>query len=154
MPRFSLCVTLAAMLILISGAIPATAENSISLEDAWSRATATGVDVAVGYVTIENGGDTPDRLVSASTAVAGSTEIHQTQDVDGVMRMRPVTDGVPVPANGAVVLAPGSYHLMFMGLRAPLKDGDTFPASLSFEHAGAIEVTFHVGSAGASGPQH
>ena len=88
------------MLILVLGAIPAAAENLIAVADAWSRATAPGVDIGVGYLTIKNNGDTPDRLVSVSTSVAEKTEIHQTQMLDGKMQMRPVPDGVPIPAKG------------------------------------------------------
>jgi periplasmic copper chaperone A len=138
--------------LLTQTAASAAGDRSISLEDAWSRATAEGADIAVGFVTIKNSGDTPDRLLSASAAFAEKTEIHETQMANGVMRMRPATDGVPIPAKGTVVFGPSGYHLMFMGLQGALKDGDAFPASLSFEHAGAIEVTFHVGNAGASEP--
>ncbi len=140
-----------ALVVLIFGAIPALAEGAITIEDAWSRATA-GTGVGVGYLTIKNGGDAPDRLVSVAVPLAGEAEIHQTQMVDGVMRMRPVTGGVPIPANGTVALGPNGYHLMLMDLKAPLQKGETFKASLTFEHAGTIEAIFHVGSAGASGP--
>ena len=59
---------------------------------------------------------------------------------------------MPIPANGTVALGPSGYHLMLMDLKAPLQKGETFKASLTFEHAGTIEAIFHVGSAGASGP--
>ena len=154
MHRFPFHAIALAMVVLIFSAVSAAAEKTIALEDAWSRATAQGVDIGVGFVTIKNNGDTPDRLVSASAASAERTEIHEMQMENGVMRMRPVTGGVPIPAGGSVVLGPGGYHLMFMGLKGPLKDGDAFPASLTFEHAGTLEVTFQVGSAGASGPHH
>ena len=88
MSRFSFRAVPLALLFLILNAI-ATAASSITLDDAWSRATA-GTGVGVGYLTIKNGGDTPDRLVSVSTTLADKAEIHQTQMVDGVMRMRPV----------------------------------------------------------------
>ena len=150
MRRFSFHIALV-MAVLIFGAMPAAADSSITLEDAWSRATAA-TGVGVGYLTIKNGGDTPDKLLSASAEVAEKAEIHQTEMVDGVMKMRPLTDGVPIPANGTVMLAPNGYHLMLMGLKAPLQKGDTFKASLTFEHAGAVEAIFHVGSIGAAGP--
>jgi copper(I)-binding protein len=150
MRRFSFRIALT-LAVLMFGAIPALADGAITLEDAWSRATA-GTGVGVGYLTINNGGDTPDRLVSVNTAVADKAEIHQTQMADGVMRMRPVTGGVPIPANGTVTFGPSGYHLMLMGLKAPLQKGETFTASLTFEHAGTIEAIFHVGIAGASGP--
>jgi hypothetical protein len=150
MSRFSFRAVALVLLFLILNAV-ATAASSITLDDAWSRATA-GTGVGVGYLTIKNGGDTPDRLVSVSTTLADRAEIHQTQMVDGVMRMRPVAGGVPIPANGTVTLGPSGYHLMLMGLKTPLQKGETFEASLTFEHAGTIAATFHVGGAGASGP--
>lgn len=150
--RFSFHGIAVAMLILVSGATPAAAKNSISVDKAWSRATAPGVDIGVGYLTITNDGDTPDRLVSVSTPVAERAEIHQTQMVDGKMQMRPVPDGIPIPPKGTVTLEPAGYHLMLMGLKAPLEKGSTFTTSLAFEHAGAIDVTFHVEGMGASAP--
>jgi copper(I)-binding protein len=142
-----------AMLILVLGAIPAAAENLIAVADAWSRATAPGVDIGVGYLTIKNTGDTPDRLVSVSTSVAEKTEIHQTQMLDGKMQMRPVPDGVPIPAKGTVMLEPAGYHLMLIGLKAPLQKGSTFAGSLTFEHAGTVDIAFHVEGLGASAPE-
>jgi periplasmic copper chaperone A len=126
--------------------------GSITVDKAWSRATAQGADIGVGYLTIKNNGDTPDRLVSVSAAVAEKVEMHQTQMVDGTMQMRPVPDGIPIPAKGTVMLEPAGYHLMLMGLKAPLQKGSTFGASLAFEQAGTVDVTFHVEGLGASAP--
>ncbi len=154
MSRFSLHGIAVAMLILIAGGVPAMAETSISVDSAWSRATAPGVDIGVGYLTIKNDGDTADRLVSVSTPVAETAEIHQTQMVDGKMEMRPVPDGIPIPAKSMVVLEPAGYHLMLMVLKAPLQKGSTFGARLAFERAGTVDVTFHVEGMGASAPGH
>jgi copper(I)-binding protein len=138
--------------ILIAAAIPAAAENAITVAKAWSRATPTGAEVAAGYLTIVNHGDSPDRLVSVKTSVAGNTGIHQMKMAAGKMEMRPVPDGIEIPAKGTVVLEPMGYHLMLMGLKAPLQKGDTFTGSLVFEHAGAIDVTFRVEGMGAMEP--
>jgi len=127
--------------------------GSIVIETPWSRATPGGAKVGVGYLTIKNDGATPDRLVSATTAIAGRTEIHLMSMDDGVMKMRPVADGVPVPANGSLVLGPNSYHLMFMDLARQLKQGEQFPSALVFEHAGTVDVTFDVEAIGAAAPQ-
>jgi copper(I)-binding protein len=152
MLRFSFHGVAVATLFLISGTIQAAAENPITVDKAWSRATAQGADIGVGYLTIKNNGDTPDRLVSVSAAVAEKVEMHQTQMVDGTMQMRPVPDGIPIPAKGTVMLEPAGYHLMLMGLKAPLQKGSTFGASLAFEQAGTVDVTFHVEGLGASTP--
>jgi periplasmic copper chaperone A len=144
---------LAAAVVFSAGVASAETVGTIAVENAWSRAVPEGASVGVGYLAIRNGGDEPDRLVSASTSLAAETEIHHTTMADGVMRMRPVPDGVPVPAKTTVMLEPNGYHFMFMGLTQPLKEGDAFPAKLTFEHAGNVEVTFHVLGIGAQGPK-
>ena len=131
---------------------PGKRPRAISRRKAWSRATPGGAEVAAGYLTIVNHGDTPDRLVSVSTSVAGKTEIHQMKMADGKMEMRPVPDGIEIPANGTVALEPMGYHLMLMDLKDPLQKGETFAGSLTFEHAGTVDVTFNVEGIGASGP--
>jgi periplasmic copper chaperone A len=145
-----------AVLLLIPGPVAAeeATAGAISVKDAWSRATPEGADVAVGYLTITNSGETPDRLVSASAAFAAQAEIHRMTMVNGVMQMRPVAEGVTIPAKGTVMFAPDSYHLMFMGFKEALQKGDTFPGSLTFEHAGTVDVTFHVQAMGAASPDN
>jgi len=140
-------------MVFAPGAAAAETVSAIAVENAWSRAVPKGTSVGVGYLAIRNEGDEPDRLVSASASLAAETEIHQTTMADGVMRMRPVPDGVPVPAKSTVMLEPSGYHFMFMGLTQPLKEGDAFPAKLTFERAGSVEVTFQVLGIGAQGPK-
>lgn len=143
-----------AMLLFLSGAAAEDATaGPISIKDAWSRATPEGANVGVGYLTITNDGDAPDRLVSADADFAGRAEIHQMTMNNDVMQMRPVPDGVTIPAKGSVVFSPASYHLMFMGLKGPLKQGDAVTGSLTFEHAGKVNVTFQVEAMGASAPE-
>jgi copper(I)-binding protein len=133
---------------------PAKAEaGAISVENAWTRATPKGAKVAAGYLTIKNNGDQPDRLVAARAEFAGKTEIHLMNTVDGVMRMRPVTDGVAVPPKDTVALEPNAYHLMFMDLAGPLREGESVRGELIFERAGSVEVTFKVMGIGARGPE-
>ena len=76
--------------------------------------------------------------------IAGTTEIHEMSMIDGVMQMRPVPEGVVVPAGGEVALTPGGYHLMFMDLKRPLQEGENFAGTLTFETAGNVDVTFTV----------
>ena len=150
MSRWALC-----LLILgaaLAGASAAKA-GSISAEKAWSRATPTGAKVAAGFVTIKNDGGEPDRLVSVSADFAGETQIHQMSMTGGMMKMRPVPEGIAIPPNSTVVLEPMGYHLMFMGFTQPLKQGDAFPAKFNFEHEGSMEVTFQVLGMGAQGPE-
>jgi periplasmic copper chaperone A len=127
--------------------------HDIVVSQAWSRATPKGSQVAGGYLTIENRGAHPDRLLSATSAGAGRVEVHTMKLQDGVMIMRPVEGGLLVPADGVVTLVPGAEHLMFIGLRVPLEEGMLLPVSLVFEHAGTIETTFGVEGIGAKGPR-
>ena len=100
--------------------------GAITIETPWSRATPGGAKVAAGYLTIKNDAATPDRLVSVTADIAGRAGIHQMSLADGMMKMRELTDGLPIPAQGSVALDPASYHLMFLDLKKPLKEGDTF----------------------------
>ena len=82
---------------------------------------------------IANNGGASDKLVSASTDAAGVVEIHTVEMTDGVMQMRPLTDGLEIPANGSVTLEPGGFHIMLMDLQESLVDGETVTLTLTFE---------------------
>ncbi len=109
-----------------------------------ARATATASVPGVGYLVIENSGADDDRLLGAESPAAAQIELHRTVIEDGVARMRPVPDGVAVPAGAIVELAPGSYHFMLMGLGAPLTAGEYVPLTRRFEGAGEIAVELAV----------
>ncbi|WP_292232668.1 copper chaperone PCu(A)C [Mesorhizobium sp.] len=110
----------------------------------WSRATPPGAKVAGGYFTVTNKGNSPDRLLSISSDISDKAELHEMGVKDGVMTMRPVTGGLEIPAGGKVALKPGGYHLMFIGLKRQPKQGEKFPATLTFEKAGSVAVEFAV----------
>ncbi|MBN9261696.1 MAG: copper chaperone PCu(A)C, partial [Hyphomicrobium sp.] len=117
--------------------------------------TPAGAKVGAGYVSIRNSGKVADRLVAASTDVAGKTEIHEVAvDAQGVMRMRALAKGLPIPAGATVALKPSAYHLMFMDLKRPLKVGDTFSGVLTFEKGGKVKVEFVVEATSSAGPAH
>jgi copper(I)-binding protein len=117
-------------------------------ENGWSRATATGQMVGAGFITLRNPGDTADKLVSASSAVATKVEMHTHLNENGVMKMRAVPE-IEVPAKGSVTLAPGGFHLMLMGLKEPLTEGQHVPLTLVFEKAGKVETMLMVSGVGA-----
>jgi copper(I)-binding protein len=142
-------------IVLAVAAAPAFAQEfkagDIVVEKPWARATPKGAEVGGGFLTVLNKGAAPDRLIGG-TADFATVEIHETtKSEDGVMQMRPLTAGLNIPAHGSVGLAPGGYHLMFTHLTHPLTKGQSFKASLSFEHAGSLEVEFKVLGVGASG---
>src|SRR5450631_1185393 len=117
-----------------------------------SRATPGGAKVGGGYLTIENKGSTPDRLIGGSADVAGKVEIHEMAMNNGVMTMRPLDKGLTIEPGKTVKLAPGGYHLMMSDLKSPLKRGDKLPVTLEFEKAGKVTVSFDVQGIGAPGP--
>jgi copper(I)-binding protein len=147
----------AALLAVLICAAPAVLAHEFKLGDLqiihpWSRATPGGAKVAAGYVLIRNEGAEPDRLISAAAEVAGGVMIHEMTMSDGVMSMRMLPDGVVIPAHGEIALKPGSYHLMLDDLKQPLKEGESFNGSFTFEKAGTIDVTFLVEAIGARSP--
>lgn len=123
--------------------------GELEIDHPWSRATPNGAKVAGGYLTITNHGKSGDKLISATGEVARKTEIHEMKvDDKGIMTMRPLNDGLLIPAEGKVELKPGSYHLMFMDLRHGIKEGETFKGSLTFEKAGTVNVEYTVDAMG------
>jgi copper(I)-binding protein len=122
--------------------------QDLLVDHPWSRATPQGAKVGSGYLVIRNNGKSADRLVSVSSPNAGKVEIHQMTTTGGVMKMRPVEGGIAVQPGKTVELKPGGYHLMFMDLPAPFKQGDKIPATLEFEKAGKVDVEFNVEARG------
>ncbi|OCK53504.1 copper chaperone PCu(A)C [Bradyrhizobium sp. LMTR 3] len=150
--RFNKFMLIATALAALAGSSPALAHD-ITVREAWSRATPKGAKVAGGYLTIENRGVEPDRLLSASSAAAAKVEIHQMSMQDGIMTMRPLDDGLAIPADATVTLVPGGDHIMFIGLIAPFEEDQRIAVSLNFERAGKIDASFEVGGVGAKGPR-
>jgi periplasmic copper chaperone A len=126
--------------------------GDLVVTQAWSRATPKGAKTGAGYLTIENKGSTPDRLIGGSADVAGKVEIHEMAMSNGVMKMRPLEKGVVIEPGKTVKLAPGGYHVMLMDLKSPLKQGEKLPITLEFEKAGKVTVSFDVEGVGAQGP--
>ena len=134
-------------------AAPAFAAGKVEAQEAWARASAGAHKTGAAYLTILNHGDSVDRLVAASTPAAERAELHAHLHEGGVMRMRQV-DAIEVHPGEPMVLAPGGLHVMLMGLARPLKEGERFPLTLSFEKAGEQTVQVAVQKAGAAGPSH
>lgn len=124
--------------------------GEITIGHPYARTTAPGQSTGGAYLRFENRGP-DDRLLAASTPVAPVVEMHDTQMDGDVMRMRQVA-AIAVPTQKAVVLKPGGLHLMLVGLKAPLKQGDKFPLTLKFEKAGEVTVEVNVESASPAEP--
>jgi copper(I)-binding protein len=137
-------------------AAPALAEEikagDLVISQAWSRATPGGAKVAGGYLTIENRGSAPDRLIGASAEVAEKIQVHEMSMNNGVMTMRQLDKGLAIEPGKTVKLAPGGIHLMMLNPKSPLRQGDKVPVTLEFEKAGKVPVSLDVQGVGAQAP--
>jgi copper(I)-binding protein len=127
--------------------------GSLDIVDPWSRATPKGATVGAGYMKITNTGATADRLISGTADVAPTFEVHEMTMDNGVAKMRPIKGGLEIKPGGTVELKPGSFHVMFVGLKKPLTAGDHIKAALVFEKAGTVNVEYDVLAMGAE-PSH
>jgi len=135
---------------------PARAEEikagDLVITQAWSRATPGGAKVGGGYLTIENKGSAPDRLIGGSAEVSDKVQVHEMAVNNGVMTMRPLDQGLVIEPGKTVKLAPGGYHLMLLDLKNPLKQGEKLPITLEFERAGKVSLSLDIQGIGAQGP--
>ena len=146
-------------LLFLAAPIAASAQDVFTLgmleiSGGFSRATLPNAPVGAGYLTITNKGAEDDTLVSASSPIAGKTQIHEMKMEGDVMKMNEVEGGLVIPAGQSVMLAPGSFHIMFMDLKEPLVENAMVPVTLTFEKAGPIEIQLVVGSVNADEPEH
>jgi copper(I)-binding protein len=126
--------------------------GTIEVDQPWVRATPKGADSTAGYFRIVNSGTTADRLTGGSSSVASRIEIHQMSMTNGVMKMRPLPNGLEIKPGETVELKPSSFHAMLVGLKQPVKQGDHVKGTLTFEKAGALDVEFTVEGIGAQQP--
>jgi copper(I)-binding protein len=124
----------------------------IRIEQAWARATPGGSTIGGAYLRVTNTGSTPDRLVSGQAAIAERFELHEMSMTDGVMKMRPLADGITLAPGQTVEMRPGGLHVMLVGLKQPLKAGESFSSVLNLEKAGTVNVNFVVQPIGAGAP--
>jgi copper(I)-binding protein len=154
--RFAGIDRLGLIAIFLVGTLAACGAPSgpqVKAEDVWARpamamdesgeSSGEGMGMAgtgAVFMRLVNEGGEGDRLVGGQTDVAKVVEIHETVMEGEVMKMQMLPDGLDVPAKGEVVLKPGSYHIMLIGIQQDLKVGDRFTVALQFEKSGAITV--------------
>jgi periplasmic copper chaperone A len=136
-----------ASLVVASAAL--AQNNQLDVSNAWARATPGKAETGAAYLTIQS--PTADRHLSASSPVAKKAELHSMSMEGMVMKMRPLA-GIDIPAGQPVALKPGGQHIMLEGLGAPLREGQSFPLTLTFEKAGTRTVTVAIEKPGAAGP--
>lgn len=154
MTRFAFIVAVFAITVFPARAEDVTA-GSLKIASPWVRATPKSASVGGGYLKITNSGTTSDRLVGGSTDIASRFELHEMAVVDGIMKMRALPQGLEIKPGQTLELKPGGYHVMFLGLNRQLMQGEKVKATLQFEKAGKVDVTFAVEGIGAqSGGGH
>ncbi len=149
-------LTLAVAIALL--ALPAFAQDykvgALEITRPWTRATPATAQSGGGFLTIVNKGTTADRLIAARSTASDKVEVHEMRMDGNVMRMRELEKGLEIPAGATVMLKPGGYHIMFMGLKAPFAKDTKVPVTLVFEKAGSLDIVLDVEALGASAPKH
>lgn len=146
----------AAALLVMAPAVAAAhghETRDLRIDHPWTPPPPPGAPVAAGYLTVTNTGRAADRLLGAESPAFDRIEIHDMSMDGGVMRMRPLPDGVALPPGGAVRFEPGSMHFMLIGPKRTLRAGDRVPATLVFRRAGRVRIAFRVESRAAEGAQ-
>lgn len=135
--------------------VPARAadQSGLHVSGAWARASIGTLDRSAAYFEVMNHGTSADRLIGAKADVGTAAELHTTITENDVVRMRKLNDGIEVPAGDTLKFEPGGNHVMLLGLKQPLKEGDSFPMTLVFEKAGELKVDVAVRK-GAPGGGH
>jgi copper(I)-binding protein len=131
--------------------------KSLQIVHPFVREAAGGSKVTAGYAKITNTGKEADRLIGASLKTAEKAELHATVIEDGVAKMRPQPDGIPIGPGATVELKPGSFHIMFLGLKSSPEPDQFVDGSLTFEKAGTVPIEFYVEplpGGGESGGEH
>ena len=140
----TIMVTAALMLTLAGAAwAQSLSKGPLTLSGMQLRATVRGVPTSAAYMTIENHGKTPDRLLSIDCACADGAMMHESRTRSGISSMVMLKD-LTIPAGGKVTFKPEGLHVMLVGLKAPLKAGGLQEMTLRFEKAGVVRAGFHV----------
>ena len=116
----------------------------VEITHPYLAATLPGAQTAAAYMILTNTGSEPDRLLAIETDAAVRVEFHQNVVTDGVSRMRPIAGGLEIPAGGEYRLGADGSHAMLVGLTAPVGLGQLVEATLVFEKAGPLDITFEV----------
>jgi len=116
---------------MASDAMPA----GLAVTNAMARAVPVAGTTGAVYLTLTNGTATADQLVSVATDIAEAAEMHETVNDNNVMRMEPRPDGFALPAGERVELTPGGKHIMLIGVKRALAEGESFTVTLTFAHA-------------------
>ena len=147
--------TVALMLLLTVAALSHEyASGPLRVVHPWSPPTTPGATVGAGYMKVVNAGPSPVRLLGASSPAASRVEFHSMSMDGGVMRMRPLPEGLIVPANGQIQLKRGGLHMMLIGLKRPLVEEELVPLTLIFDGGIRMDVELYVENMGTAASAH
>lgn len=130
--------------------------KGVEVSEVYARPTIQGMKQGGVFLNLKNTDQKDNTLIAASISprIAERVELHTHINDNGVMRMREVKGGIPIPAGETVELKPGSYHVMFFGLKKPLKAGDQFPITLTFKNGDKKTSTVKVRDMQQTGKHH
>ena len=134
--------------------VPSAVHGALEMHKPWARASSSRhqpSDLAGAFLSITNKGPDDDRLVGASSPLAERIDLQGIKVVGADIEMRPMANGVIVPAGYTMTLQPRGYHLLLQGVKTPLEKGSMLPVILTFEKAGAVTVEFAVEEPGLVG---
>ncbi|MEI6984880.1 MAG: copper chaperone PCu(A)C [Rhodospirillaceae bacterium] len=145
---------LAGILLTVTALAHGFVVGGIYIQHPWARATSgEGITTGSVYMVLSNNGTEADRLIGVASSVAHKVELHVPKLDNGEIRMREDT-GVDLPLGSTVRLIPGGPHIILIGLKSPLRQGGTFPLTLTFEKAGRITVVIIVQGSKDVRPDH
>lgn len=138
-------VVLATALALAAGVASARdyEVGTLRITGAIAAPTAPGQPNGAAYLTIENTGPENDNLIGLESPAAAAAEIHTTSEENGVARMQQLKS-IEISAGMTLIFSPGRLHVMLIGLKEPLKTGETAPLTLTFEKAGKVTIDLTV----------
>ena len=125
--------------LLFSAGVLAGAADNVSVQDPYVRLAPPNAPATGAFMVIRNTGDKDVKVVKADNPVSKATELHTHLNEGGVMKMRPVP-AIEIRAKGEAVLRPGGLHVMMIDLKAPIKEGDSVPITLTFDDGSSKQV--------------
>jgi copper(I)-binding protein len=126
--------------------------GSIQISQPWARATPKGASSGAAYMTVTNSGTAAQHLNCVSSDAATECQIHEMTMNGGVMKMRPLQGGLEVKPGETVMLKPGGFHVMLVGLKGPLQAGKSLHATFKVEGGDTVQVAFPIAAIGAPAP--
>lgn len=125
--------------LMFSAGVLAGAADHVTVQDPYVRLAPPNAPATGAFMVIKNTGDKDVKVLKADNPASRVTELHTHLNENGVMKMRPVP-GIEVKAKGQAVLQPGGLHVMMIDLKAPMKEGDIVPITLSFDDGSSKQV--------------